>query len=50
LSIEDVGDVVFAAPGADVAGDNALVLVTGSLGDLSVVAVAGSLGAVAGAE
>jgi hypothetical protein len=48
---EDVGDVVAAAAGADVAGEDALVLVAGGSGDLGgVVAVAGGLAGVAGAE
>jgi hypothetical protein len=39
---EDVGDVVFAAAGADAAGEDALVLVAGGGGDLGgVVSVAG---------
>jgi hypothetical protein len=48
---EDVGDVVFAAAGADVAGEDALVLVAGGGGDLGgVMAVAGRLGGVPGAQ
>jgi hypothetical protein len=46
-----VGGVVTSAAGADVAGEDALVLVAGGGGDLGgVVAVAGGLGGVPGAE
>ena len=46
-----MGDVVAAAAGADVAGEDALVLVAGGGGDLGgVVAVAGGLGGVPGAQ
>jgi hypothetical protein len=46
-----VGDVLAAAAGADVAGEDALVLVAGGGGDPGgVVAVAGGFGGVAGAE
>ena len=48
---EDVGDLVPAAAGADVAGEDALVLVAGRGGDLGgVVAVARGLGGVPGAQ
>jgi hypothetical protein len=48
---EDVSDVVSATSGADVAGEHALVLMTGRRGDLSwVVAVASGLGRVPSAE
>ena len=48
---EHVGDVVATAAGADVAGEDALVLVAGGGRDLGgVVAVAGGLGGVPGAQ
>ena len=51
MGSEDVGDVVFAAAGADVAGEDALVLVAGGGRDLGgVMAVAGGLGGVPGAQ
>ena len=49
--LKDVGDVVAVAAGADVAGEDALVLVAGGGGDLGgVMAVAGGLGGVPGAQ
>ena len=48
---EDVSNVVLTASGADIAGEDALVLVAGGGGDLGgVVAVAGGLGGVSGAQ
>ena len=48
---EDVGDVVLAAAGADVAGEDALVLVAGGGGDLGgVMAIAGRLSGVPEAQ
>jgi hypothetical protein len=50
-ALEDVGGVVFAAAGADVAGEDALALVAGGGGDLGgMMAVAGRLGGVPGAQ